>query len=318
MIYKNLLDAVGNTPILKLELAKLGNINLFVKLEGYNPTGSVKDRAASYILRKILSTGEINNETIIIESSSGNFGISLASYCKKFNLQFYCIIDKNISSENEMLIRNLTNHVFKIKEVDKNGGYLLNRIKKVKELKSKIKNSYWINQYSNPYNANAYYETLGLEICSDFKNIDYVFVAVSSSGTITGVSQRVKELFPSAKIIAVDVDGSVIFGGTPKKRFVPGIGSSMVPDLLKDAKIDEIVTVSEKSSIEMCHLLLEEYALFAGGSSGSLLSAIYTYFKDKKLNSVPNVITIFADRGDRYLTNIYNKKWCEDNFQIKK
>lgn len=318
MIYKNILDAVGNTPILKLDLSNLGNINLFVKLEGYNPTGSVKDRAASYILKKVLSTGEINRDTIIIESSSGNFGISLASYCKKLGLKFYCVIDKNIPPENEMLIRNLTSHVFKITEVDENGGYLLNRIKKVKELALEIQNSYWINQYGNPYNSNAYYETLGAEICSDFKNIDYIFIAVSSGGTITGISQRLKESFPDAKIVAVDVDGSVIFGGAPKKRFVPGIGSSMVPDILKYAKIDEVVTVSEKSSIEMCHILLEEHALFTGGSSGSLLSAICTYFKGKKFNSPPNVITIFADRGDRYLTNIYNKKWCEDNFQITK
>lgn len=264
-IYKDFLDSVGNTPLIKLELAGLSHINLFAKLEGCNPTGSVKDRAAFYILSKTLSTGEINDKTLIIESSSGNFGISLASYCKKFCLKFCCIIDKNISPTNEVIINNLSDQVFKISNVDENGGYLLNRIKKVKELLSKNPNSYWVNQYGNPYNAAAYHDTLGLEICRELPKIDYVFIGVSSGGTITGVSQKIKGSFPNAKVIAVDTEGSVIFGGKPKKRYIPGIGSSMVPSIIKDAIIDEIVTVSEKSTIEACHNFVKNQLLFIGG-----------------------------------------------------
>src|SRR3989344_4199967 len=137
MIYKDFLDNIGNTPLVKIKYRGL--------------------------------------DSIIIESSSGNFGISLASYCKKLGLQFHCVIDKNISPINEVILRNLTEHITKISEVDENGGYLLNRIKKVKELISEYPNSYWVNQYGNPYNATAYYETLGTEICNDLPTIDYAF-----------------------------------------------------------------------------------------------------------------------------------------------
>jgi len=139
---ENRLDNVGNTPIIKLELKDLDFINLHVKLEGRNPTGSVKDRAASYILKKIISNGEIKKDTVILESSSGNFGISLAAYCKKYGLTFYCVIDKNISPINEDIINNSASKVFNISEIDENGGCLLNRIRKINQLKKEIQNSY--------------------------------------------------------------------------------------------------------------------------------------------------------------------------------
>lgn len=316
MIHTDFLDGVGNTPLIGLKLQDLDQINLFAKLEGCNPTGSVKDRAALYILSKVLSTGEINNETLIIESSSGNFGIALASYCKKFGLKFCCVIDKNISPVNEVILNTLSTQVLKVSTVDENGGYLLNRVRKVKEILSKNPNSYWVNQYGNPYNAAAYHDTLGQEICSEFSKIDYAFIGVSSGGTITGVSQRIKESFPNAKIIAVDTEGSVIFGGKPKKRYIPGIGSSMVPSILKDALIDEIVTVSEKSTVEACRAIAREHSLFIGGSSGSAVAAVYSYFKGKSFEIPPTVVTIFADRGERYFSTVYNENWCNEKFQI--
>src|SRR3989338_3750033 len=106
ILAKDMLDKVGNTPIIQIELKDLNFINLFIKLERHNPTGSVKDRAASFILKKIISNGEIKKDAVILESSSGNFGISLAAYCKKYGLTFYCVVDKNISPINEVIIDN--------------------------------------------------------------------------------------------------------------------------------------------------------------------------------------------------------------------
>lgn len=317
MIYDNILEKTGKTPLVKIKLKDFDYINLFAKLEHYNPMGSVKDRSASYILNKILSSGEINKDTVIIESSSGNFGIALSAYCKKYGLKFYCVVDPNISPTNEYLIKTLSTKMIKVTEVDENGGYLLNRIKKVKQLQKEIPNSYWVNQYGNPYNAEAYRETLGKELCEDIDIIDYVFLGVSSGGTITGISQKVKDIFPNAKIIAVDVDGSVIFGGEPKKRYIPGIGSSMVPSILKEAKIDEIFMTDEYSTVEMCHELLKEHCLFLGGSSGSVFSAIKKYFKEKSFSRKQNVVAIFADRGDRYISTIYNDEWCKKFLEKK-
>lgn len=314
MQYENFIKNVGNTPMVTIDIAEIINVKLFAKLEYLNPTGSVKDRAAQYILDKVLDNGDINKDTIIIESSSGNFGIALASYCKYRNLKFYCVVDSHILDTNELIIKRLSTKVFKIDTLDENGGYLLNRIRKVKELIAQNKNSYWVNQYGNKYNAEAYYNSLGEEICNQCNDLDYVFLGVSSGGTITGVSRKVKERYPKSKVIAVDIDGSVVFGGCPKSRYIPGIGSSMVPDILKYACIDEVITVKEKDATWMCNLLLDKYAYFIGGSSGAVLFGIKQYFEDKNINKKPKVAMIFPDRGNAYAKTVYNMEWCKQKF----
>jgi cysteine synthase A len=306
------LERVGNTPMVQFQVPGFKNINLFTKLEFYNPTGSVKDRAASYIIKKLLARKEIDKDTTLIESSSGNFGIALSAFCKKNGLKFIAVVDPCILTINEILIKSFGAEMVKVNVPDCNGGYLLTRIKKVKELVRGIDNSYWVNQYGNPYNAEAYYNTLGNEICRQMENIDYIFIGVSSGGTITGVSNKIKEKFPRARVIAVDIIGSVIFDHPPQKRYIPGIGSSMVPGILKKAKIDDVVMIDEVSTIEMCHELLKKHYIFAGGSSGSVFAAIKKFFAGEKINGKINVVTIFADRGERYADTVYNEKWCSD------
>ncbi len=297
--------------MVSLRMSDHSNINIFAKLEACNPMGSVKDRAASYILKKLLKSREINQDTVIVESTSGNFGVALAAYCKYYGLQFIAVVDPHITSMNEMLIRHNGATIIKITEPDQSGGYLLNRIKKVKELQEEIQNSYWINQYENPLNASAYYHSLGKEICYQVDEIDYVFLGVSSGGTITGVSQKIKENFPNAVIVAVDVEGSVIFGGAPHKRYIPGIGSSMVPQILRSALIDEVVVVDEESTVNACYELLEKHSFFVGGSSGSVLAGIRSYFTRKEVHKPVNVVTVFPDKGERYYDTIFNKEWCD-------
>lgn len=309
MIKKDILENVGNTPMIQIKMEELGNLDIYAKLEFYNPTGSVKDRAAYYIINKLLDLKEINKDTTIIESSSGNFGIALSSYCRKYGLKFICVVDPHINRVNEMLIRYKGAQVIKVTEPDENGGYLLNRIRKVKELQKEIDNSYWVNQYGNPYNAEAYAETLAEEILAQIERPDYVFLGISSGGTITGVSCKIKKKFPDVKVIAVDIVGSVIFGHPPKKRFIPGIGSSMVPSILKSAKIDDVVMMDEITTIRMCHELVKRYNIFAGGSSGSTYGAIQKYFRGKVLDKKTHVVTIFPDRGERYGDTIYNEEW---------
>jgi cysteine synthase A len=301
----------GNTPLINLSGCINPLINLYIKLESYNPTGSIKDRAAFYILNKLLSENMIDSNTEIIESSSGNFGIALAYFCKMFGVKFTCVIDPNILPINEILIQTFGGKILKATERDEFGGYLINRINIIKDLLAQKKNLYWVNQYENPLNAMAYYETLGNEICNFTDKIDYFFIGVSSGGTITGLSMRIKEKYPSAKIIAVDVDGSIIFGGEPKKRIIPGIGSSIIPKILQQSHIDDVVIVSERETIDCCHELLHKYYLFAGGSSGSVYAAIKKYFSECKINEPTNVLTIFPDRGDRYVTTIYDECWCK-------
>lgn len=308
MVYENALNAIGKTPLIHVTDNEMDNVNLYVKLEGFNPTGSVKDRAASYVLNKLLNTGEINSRTTIIESSSGNFGIALASYCKLLNLKFCCVIDPNILSINEKIIKSLASEVIKVTERDKTGGFLLSRIAEVENFITTRGNCYWVNQYSNPYVAEAYSNTIGEEICDEVE-IDYIFLGVSSGGTITGISRSVKERYPHAKVIAVDSVGSVIFRNQPQKRYIPGIGSSMRPEIIEQAFIDDVVFVEEWEAAHNCVDLLNKHFILAGGSSGSTFAAIKQYFNGKKFHKKPNVVSIFADRGDRYASTIYNDEW---------
>jgi N-(2-amino-2-carboxyethyl)-L-glutamate synthase len=305
----NILEKVGDTPLISLKLREFSFINLFAKLESYNPTGSVKDRAASYILKRLIHEGTIDRDTTIIESTSGNFGVALSAYCKYLNLKFIAVVDPHISKVNEMLIGANGAKIIKVTEPDAYGGYLINRIAKIKELQCQIKNSYWVNQYENQLNAMAYYNTLGKEMVTEIKKIDYVFLGISSGGTITGVSQRVKKSFPDAQVIAVDIEGSRIFTGHSKKRYIPGIGSSIVPGILKQAQIDDFVLVDEVATIKACYELLEKHNIFAGGSSGSVLAGIKKFFADRQYSSEINVACIFPDRGERYFDTIYNGEW---------
>ena len=304
-VYNNILETVGGTPMVRIKDSKLKNINLFTKLEGSNPTGSVKDRAACEMIKHLLNSGKINKSTTIIESSSGNFGVALANYCKYYGLKFICVVDPKILPINEFIIKSVGGEIVKVDKIDESGGYLISRINKVKELVQEIEDSYWINQYENPENANAYGRTVGKEIC-DQVECDYIFLGVSSGGTITGISRYVKARYPHSKIIAVDVKGSVIFGEKPGFRAIPGIGSSMVPPILATSYIDDVVIVSEEESVEMCKDLLWNHNIFAGGSSGSVLAGVNKYFRNKKLIDKPNVVTLFADRGERYFESIYN------------
>lgn len=316
-ITRSILEEVGNTPLVSIAMSDYENINLFTKIEAYNPTGSVKDRAASYILRKLLESGEINQQTTIIESTSGNFGVALSAYCKYYGLPFIAVVDPFITNINEMLIRANGAKVVKVDTPDSRGGYLLTRVEKVKELKCEIENSYWVNQYENPLNARAYYQSLGKELCFQIEEIDYIFLGVSSGGTITGVSQKIKENFPNAQVIAVDVEGSVIFGGESRKRLIPGIGSSMKPKILKNAQIDDFVITDEISTVNACYELLEKHNFFVGGSSGSAYAAVKQYFANRKITEPVNVVTIFADRGERYFNTIFNKEWLDNVFKAR-
>jgi N-(2-amino-2-carboxyethyl)-L-glutamate synthase len=309
----NILSKVGNTPLVHLKFDENQNVKIFAKLEYYNPTGSVKDRAACYILNRALNEGIINKDTVVIESSSGNFGVALSAYTRMHGLKFICVIDDNILPVNEMLIKLQGAQVIKITERDEYGGFLLNRIRTIKTLLEERPNLYWVNQYGNPLNAQAYFGSLGKEICLEAprQKVDYVFLGVSSGGTITGVSRKIKSEQPNAKIIAVDIYGSIIFGDAPRKRFIPGIGSSLRPQIIEQAIIDEVVLVSEYETILCCKELLEKHNLYAGGSSGSVYAAIKKYFRNKDITEPVNVMCVFADRGERYIETIYNDAWSE-------
>lgn len=303
---RSLSEYVGNTPMIQLVNKKHQFINFYAKLEGWNPSGSVKDRAALAMLKWLLENKIIDLNTTIIESSSGNFGVALALYCKHLELEFTCVIDPKIQPINRMILEKLGANVVCVEEKDKYNGYLNARLKKVSEIQTQLTNSFWINQYTSYQNSKGY-RSLGEEILKDVK-ADYIFLGVSSGSTITGVSDYVKEMSSSTRIIAVDVEGSVVFGGKPGERRIPGIGSCICPPILKFAHIDDIVCVSEDESCIRCQELLSEHGVFVGGSSGSVYAAVLEYVSSHDVEEGSNIVMVFPDRGDRYGENVFGIK----------
>src|SRR6266705_990797 len=253
------------------------HMNLFAKLEYVNPVGSIKDRPAYWILKRAAERGEICAETTVIESSSGNFASALAAFTRLVGLRFIPVIDPNISSTYESFLRRLCPTVVKVEERDDTGGFLKTRLNMVKHLCSSIPDAFWTNQYGNPDAVDAHYHLTAGEICADFDSLDYVFIGVSTGGTIGGMSRRLKERYPKVRIIAVDTEGSVIFGDSPRKRHIPGVGSSIVPPLVSEALIDDVVLIPERETVAACRELLVTHGLFAGGSSGTAFAAVKRY-----------------------------------------
>ena len=297
--------AMSRTPLVQLRHDQL---DLFAKLEYANPNGSSKDRSAYWILRRAVERGEITEGTTIVESSSGNFAISLASFCRWLGLAFIPVIDPNVNASTEAYLRQLCDRVEKVTESDDAGGYLSSRLDRVHELRTELPLAYWPNQYANPDAIEAHDRLTGAELCADLQHIDYLFVGVSTGGTIAGLSSRVKRVHPEARIIAVDAEGSVIFGGPPAKRRLPGLGSSIVPPLVGKAHIDDVVMVSEVDAVRGCNHLFERHGLYAGGSTGSVYAAIERYFAGY---SGPRLTVAFlcADRGTGYTDTVYHPEW---------
>jgi cysteine synthase A len=305
------LEQLRNTlrPTPHVPLAMKG-MDLFAKLEYVNPVGSIKDRAAYWILMRAAERGEIGEETTIIESSSGNFAAALAAFTHLVGLRFIPVIDPNISGAYESFLRRICPTVVKVEERDDTGGFLKTRLRKVKELCATIPSAYWTNQYGNPDAMEAHYELTATEICADFDSLDYVFIGVSTAGTIAGVSRRLKEHYPDIRVIAVDTEGSVIFGGTPRKRHIPGVGSSIVPQLLAHARIDDVVLVSERETVHACRELLTSHGLFVGGSSGTAYAAVKRYGARMSASEHPTVLFVCADRGTPYLDTVFDPAWA--------
>src|SRR5438876_8910716 len=300
-------NALRPTPHVPLAMK---GMDLFAKLEYVNPIGSIKDRPAYWILHRAVERGEIGEETTVIESSSGNFAAALAAFTHLLGLRFIPVIDPNISSTYESLLRRMCPTVVKVEDRDDTGGFLKTRLQKVKELCATIPNAYWTNQYGNLDAIESHYELTAAEICADFDSLDYVFIGVSTAGTIAGVSRRLKEHYPNIRVIAVDTEGSAIFGGAPRKRHIPGVGSSIVPPMLSHAEIDDIVLIPERETVQACQELLTSHGLFVGGSSGTAFAAVKRYAAKMPAYEHPTVLFLCADRGTAYLDTVFNPMWA--------
>ncbi|MFH8565750.1 2,3-diaminopropionate biosynthesis protein SbnA [Streptomyces sp. NPDC017988] len=295
------------TPLIPLRDERC---DLVAKLEFCNPAGSSKDRSALWILEKAIDRGDIAHGTTVVESSSGNFALALAFYCRMLGIPFVPVIDPNCNEATEAQLQLLCERVERVSIRDTTGGYLESRLSRVQDVLVEPGSVYWPNQYANPDAREAHYRFTGAELLAQAGRLDYLFVGVGTGGTIAGLSHRIKETHPGCVVVAVDAEGSVIFGGPPKKRRIPGIGSSIVPPLCGQALIDRVEIVSETRTAEACGVLAAEYGLYAGGSTGSVYAAVQDFFaRHRPGPRRPRVAFIAADRGQAYAGTVYDPMW---------
>ena len=310
----SVLSSIGNTPLVRLSrVMKDSHIRLYAKLESFNPGGSIKDRAAVSIITHAMQSGRLKPGATVIESSSGNMGIGLAQACAYHGLRFVCVVDTKTTSKNVEVLKAYGAQVEIISEPDPVTGELLQaRINRVKRLLELTPNSFWPDQYSNIYNAIAHRRTMHEIMTQMDGQVDYLFCAASTCGTVRGCSDYAHENDLPVKIVAVDAIGSVIFGGKPAKRLIPGHGAAVRPKLYHPGLADQYIRVSDLDCVIGCRRLVKSEAILAGGSSGAVLMAIDCIKDELPEDSV--VVAVFADRGERYLDTIYSDGWVAAHF----
>lgn len=298
------------TPLLKVPHDR---VDLVMKLESSNPSGSTKDRPAYTILEDAIRRGLVEPGSTVIESSSGNFALSLLMFCRYLGLRFIPVIDPTINAPTERLLRLGCERVEKVS--GPGCGHLSARIDRVQQLRVQEPWTYWPNQYANPAAAQGHYQFTGAELCDAVPGLEFVFVGVGTGASLAGISQRVKQCRPRAKVVAVDADGSVIFGGPEGRRRIPGIGSTIRPSLVNEAIIDEVVVVPERDTVASCRRLARDTGLLVGGSTGSVVAAVDQYF-DGYRGPRPKVAVLCADRGSAYTDTIYSDEWVSAELDL--
>lgn len=313
-MHESILSTIGNTPLVKLSrIFRDATFSLFAKLEGFNPGGSIKDRTAHSIIRNALESGIIAPGATIIESSSGNLGIGLAQICRYYGLRLICVVDPKTTSQNREILRTYGAEIDCVTEPHAvTGEFLQARLDRVQSLLDTIEGSFWPNQYANIYNPLAHHYTMN-EIAMELDgDIDYLFCAASTCGTLRGCAEYIREHGLKTQVVAVDAVGSVIFGGKPGKRLIPGHGAALRPRLFQPGLADECIHVSDLDCIVGCRRLVERESILAGGSSGAVIMAI-DLIKDK-IPDAARCVAILPDRGERYLDTIYSDDWVREHF----
>lgn len=312
-IADNIIDSIGYTPLVKLQHLYPKTIaNFYGKLEAANPSGSLKDRTSTFIIHQALQAGIIKKGDTVIESSSGNMALGLAQACIHCNLKLIVVVDPKLNSHTEKLLKAYGATIEFVQHPLPEGGFLAARLQRVRELLQKYPNSYWTNQYGNPNNPLAHHQTMREIADSLSGDVDYIFLAASTCGTLMGYADYIEENNLKTKLVAVDAKGSVLFGGESKKRFIPGHGAGVASQFLKPEKIWDNVEVSDLDCIEGCWSLLKNEGILCGGSTGGVITAIKNYVIN--LEPSANCVLLLSDRGERYLDTIYNLDWIQEKF----
>jgi len=299
-IANNVTELIGNTPLVRLNKAsKQTGCTILGKCEFMNPTSSVKDRIGFNMVNVALESGIINQDTTIIEPTSGNTGIALASVCAALDLKLILTMPESMSIERRNLLKALgAELVLTPAPLGMKGA-----IEKAGELQETTPNSHILQQFQNPANPDIHRRTTALEILNDTdKKVDIFVAAVGTGGSITGISEVLKQELPEVQIVAVEPsDSPILSGGKPGPHKIQGIGAGFIPDILNTQVYGEVIQVSNEEAMSTAKALANEEGLLVGISAGANVYAA------KKIASRPEnkgktIVTILCDTGERYLS----------------
>ena len=298
MMYNNVLDMIGATPILKLNKLVKGNMaDIFVKLEKFNPAGSIKDRAALGMIEKAESLGLLKEGYTIVEPTSGNTGIALAMIGRIKGYEVIIVMPDTMSVERRNLI---VAYGAKLVLTDGSKG-MKGAINKAKEIADGKPGFFIPQQFVNLANPEKHYATTAEEIIKDVEGVDIFVAGVGTGGTITGVGKRLKEIKRDIKIVAVEPEKSpVLSGGEPGPHKIQGIGAGFTPDIYDSGVVDEIMKVSDEEAFEMTKLMAKEEGILVGISTGANVAAAIKIAK--RLGKGKTVVTVAPDGGEKYIS----------------
>ena len=294
MINNNVLDMIGNTPMIKLN--NIGNSNLYVKLEKYNPAGSIKDRAVYYMVENLEKNGLLKKGDVLVEATSGNTGIALSMIGSLKGYKVIIVMPETMSVERRTLMK-----AYGAKLILTDGSLgMKGSIEMMNKLLSENTNYISLKQFENEYNPLAHYETTGVEIYNQVKDIDIFVCGVGTGGTISGVGKYLKEQNPNIKVVAVEPEGSPVISKNKKgSHKIQGIGAGFIPKNYNKNVVDEVMTITDEESYEGVRIMAQKEGILVGISSGA---NIYAALKLCEMYPNKKIVTVVPDGIDKYMS----------------
>ncbi|WP_391528061.1 PLP-dependent cysteine synthase family protein [Photorhabdus akhurstii] len=311
---KNILQTIGNTPVVMLNGRYTKGINVFLKMENVNPSGSIKDRIAVAMLEKAEAQGELRPGMVVIEPSSGNTAIGLAMACAVKGYRFIAVLDRMVPAAKRDKIKAFGAEIIFLPEFEAGTDTVKYRIDLTREIIKAYPNAFSPMQFENQVNPDEHYHSTGRELYETFgNNLTACFATAGSCGTLTGISRYLKEKNPQVRIYGVEPVGSVIFGGEQGKYLVQGAGLTFIPSILDRSNIDITLKVADIDAFRIARKLARNEGILIGGTGGCAVSAALNHLDDFKPGD--NIVVIIPDSGERYIDTIYNDTWLfENNF----
>jgi cysteine synthase B len=307
MLCQSILDTIGNTPLVRLNhLSPSPEVSVYAKLEGFNPTGSVKDRIALFMVEAAEKAGDLTPDRIVLEPTSGNTGISLAMVCRAKGYRLLCVLPDNVTPEREALLRAFGADVV----YAENATSTNDAVFKAQQMLAENRDAYFMPyQYGNDNNPRAHYETTGPEILRDLPDVDVFVAGLGTGGTLTGTGRYLKERLPSVKVVAaVPHPGDLVQG-------LRALEEGFIPPVLDESVLDGRIVVDSVSSFNMTKELMEKEAIFAGISSGAILKVAVRVAERMERG---NVVALLADGGWKYLsTDLWTKDWGQPHEEVQ-